>query len=570
MIEEPEAVIFSPTGLNREFLDVDALRSVQRLQDRGYEAYLVGGCVRDLLLGRHPKDFDIATSARPQHVKRTFPRNCRIIGRRFKLAHLHFNQNQKILEVSTFRRQPEEEEGEDGDLLITTDNEFGTAAEDAVRRDFTINALFYDPVSDSIHDYCGGMADIDARLLHTIGDPVTRFREDPVRILRAAKFSGRLGLKIDDDTYDAMRIVAPDLTRSAPPRLLEEVLRLLRGTHALDSFQILRDIGALKAILPEIDEFLETAPYEVRVKFWRTLETLDGVIQNGANDLSNGLLLGALYVHPVQHLADQDPDLSPSTIAEEFITPLATELRLPRRDTGCLKRICGVQSRFTTHGRKRFKISAFLRDQFFEDAFRLFELSAVATGTNTEDLARWRDIVAEENGFVDRAGEERAREEQGSLRQTARKTDDRERRQKKSPQKKSRSDRGRSEKARPERERPERQRPERQRPERKKPDRQRPDRQRPDKQRSGKSRTIKVSTIEPEAIDVSAFDVELDPKRVPTFSSILEGSKKKKKRHMVTPEEDTYKPPPPPGGDGPAAPPPPPPPDKDDDVFGDW
>ncbi|MCB1940167.1 MAG: polynucleotide adenylyltransferase PcnB, partial [Rhodocyclaceae bacterium] len=218
---------------------------VTRLIDRGFEAYLVGGCVRDLLLDRTPKDYDIATEARPPQVKRTFPRNCRIIGRRFKLAHLHFHGNTKILECSTFRRTPQErsEDAADEDLLITHDNEFGTAEEDALRRDFTVNALFLDPTQDKIVDHVNGLADIEAKVIRTIGDPRVRFREDPVRILRAAKFAGRLGFTIEQETLAAMAETAQDLTRAAPPRVLEEILRLLRSGHALDSFQLLRDVG---------------------------------------------------------------------------------------------------------------------------------------------------------------------------------------------------------------------------------------------------------------------------------------------------------------------------------------
>ena len=245
-----------PSGLDLTRLDPDAVRSIQRLDARGFEAYLVGGCVRDLLLDREPKDFDIATEARPQQVKRAFPRNCRIIGRRFKLAHLHFHSNQKILEVATFRstpntgEEPETDEAEDeredtgalaagvprregdegdlpegdlpegdlreghvpdadvpedgdegdDDLLILRDNEFGTVEEDALRRDFTVNALFLNPLTDEILDYVGGMKDVEDHVIRTIGDPVTRFKEDPVRILRAAKFAGRMGFHLDGPT----------------------------------------------------------------------------------------------------------------------------------------------------------------------------------------------------------------------------------------------------------------------------------------------------------------------------------------------------------------------------------
>ena len=197
------------------------MRATQRLDQRGFEAYLVGGCVRDLLLGLRPKDYDIATEARPQQVKRTFPRNSRIIGRRFKLAHLHFHGNTKILEVSTFRRTPqaENQDSAEADLLIRHDNEFGTAEEDALRRDFTVNALFLDVSRNCILDYTNGLEDLYNRTIRTIGDPRVRFREDPVRILRAAKFAGRLSFHVEPETLAAMAEVAPDLVRAAPPRV---------------------------------------------------------------------------------------------------------------------------------------------------------------------------------------------------------------------------------------------------------------------------------------------------------------------------------------------------------------
>ncbi len=320
------------------------MRATERLISRGFEAYLVGGCVRDLLLGRTPKDYDIATEARPPQVKRVFPRNCRIIGRRFKLAHLHFHGNSKILECSTFRQAPNpSENGED--ILITRDNEFGTAEEDALRRDFTVNALFLDPTRDTILDYTDGLRDVHDRVIRTIGNPVVRFREDPVRILRAAKFAGRLGFTVDAETFDAMAETSGDLLRSAPPRVLEEILRLLRGGHALDSFQLLRDVGALKALLPVLADFLAVAEHEERVDFWHTLDALDRRVLDGAA-LPNGVLLGALLVGPVLARAARNPGRSASSVAEDVLGPLCAQLRLPKRDAGCLKRICGVQNRF--------------------------------------------------------------------------------------------------------------------------------------------------------------------------------------------------------------------------------
>lgn len=365
------------------------MRATQRLSDRGFEAFLVGGCVRDLLLGRTPKDYDIATEARPPQVKRTFPRNCRIIGRRFKLAHLHFHGNTKILEVSTFRRTPQTDSADD-DLLITRDNEFGTAEEDALRRDFTVNALFLDPTRDCILDFANGLADVEARVIRTIGDPRVRFREDPVRILRAAKFAGRLGFQVERDTLAAMAETAPDLVRAAPPRVLEEIQRLLRGGHALDSFQLLRDVGALRALLPVLADFLGSAPQEQRVVFWRILEALDHKVHLGGVP-SNPVLLGALFTCAVDARVTQSPGRSPSSVAEELLGPLAQTLRLPRRDAGCLKRICGVQHRFVQLGdAQRFKVAGFVHGPYFAEALQLFELRALATGLDPDLVHEWQ------------------------------------------------------------------------------------------------------------------------------------------------------------------------------------
>ncbi|HVY49637.1 MAG TPA: hypothetical protein VHB21_27275, partial [Minicystis sp.] len=196
-----DAPIRHDVALDEARIDPDVQKVLRRLVRHGYEAYLVGGCVRDLLLGRRPKDFDVATSARPEQVRELF-RNSRIIGRRFRLVHVLF-QGGKVIEVATFRKNPRDDEGGGDELLIRSDNAFGEAPEDAVRRDFTINALFYDLDKRQILDWVGGLADVNRRIVHTIGDPETRFREDPVRILRALKFAGRLDLGITPDVYDA-------------------------------------------------------------------------------------------------------------------------------------------------------------------------------------------------------------------------------------------------------------------------------------------------------------------------------------------------------------------------------
>ncbi|HUL58494.1 MAG TPA: poly(A) polymerase, partial [Anaeromyxobacteraceae bacterium] len=230
-----------------ERLDPDALKVIYRLRHVGHSAYFVGGCVRDLLLDAKPKDFDVATDAHPGEVRAVF-RNCRLIGRRFRLAHVYFRGG-KVVEVATFRKNPtdvaDDLASDAGDLLITRDNVFGTAEEDAVRRDFTVNGLFYDVATGEVIDYVGGRADLEARRIATIGDPEIRMREDPVRALRAVRFASRLGFTIAPDTFEAMRRHAGELARCAPARVLEETFKLLRCGGSARAFELLRASGAL-------------------------------------------------------------------------------------------------------------------------------------------------------------------------------------------------------------------------------------------------------------------------------------------------------------------------------------
>jgi poly(A) polymerase len=239
-------------SLDRNAIDPDADRVVRKLTRAGYKAYLVGGCVRDLLVGRTPKDFDVATSATPNEIKATF-RNSRIIGRRFRLAHVFFGS--KIIETATFRANPRDED--DHDLLIRRDNVFGTEAEDARRRDFTINGLFYDVEREEVIDHVGGLADLEARLVRTIGDPDIRFQEDPVRMLRAIKFAARLSFGFEPATWRALLRWRSEISKCAPPRLLEEMHRLLRGGAARRSFELMVETGVLAVLSPYLAGLLE-------------------------------------------------------------------------------------------------------------------------------------------------------------------------------------------------------------------------------------------------------------------------------------------------------------------------
>ena len=218
----PRILARSEHIISRKNIDSDALKVLYRLKNNGYLAYLVGGGVRDLLLERQPKDFDISTSAHPAQVKKLF-RNCFIVGRRFRLAHIRFGR--KVIEVSTFRRQSEAEEGE---TLIRRDNTFGSPEEDAFRRDFTVNALFYDIATFAVIDYVEGLEDLQKRLIRTIGEPGVRFQEDPVRMLRAVALAARLGFTIERDTLEAIRALRGEIVKSSPARLLDEIYKILR------------------------------------------------------------------------------------------------------------------------------------------------------------------------------------------------------------------------------------------------------------------------------------------------------------------------------------------------------
>ncbi len=239
-------------SLDRAAIDPDADRVVRKLTRAGHKAYLVGGCVRDLLVAKKPKDFDVATSATPNEIKATF-RNCRIIGRRFRLAHVFFGS--KIIETSTFRANPRDED--DHDLLIRRDNVFGTETEDARRRDFTINGLFYDVEREEVIDHVGGLVDLDLKLVRTIGDPDIRFQEDPVRILRAIKFAARLDFGFEPATWRALLRWRGEISKCAPPRLLEEIHRLMRGGAARRSFELLVETGVLAVLSPYLAGLLE-------------------------------------------------------------------------------------------------------------------------------------------------------------------------------------------------------------------------------------------------------------------------------------------------------------------------
>jgi poly(A) polymerase len=379
-------------------LDADALRTVARLRHMGHEAYFVGGCVRDLLLDRKPKDFDLATGAHPGEVRAVF-RNCRLIGRRFRLAHVYFRGG-KVLEVATFRKNPTElteELPEDGDLLITRDNVFGTAEEDAVRRDFTVNGLFYDPATGEVIDYVGGREDLEAHRIATIGDPEIRMREDPVRALRAIRFAARLGFTIAPDTFEAMRRHAGELARCAPARILEEIFKILRCAGAARAFELMRAANALPFVLPSLATALDRSDDVGRRAFFQHLAALDRLVRDGV-EVSEAVLLGALIMHVrggergAPPGGDGAEPAGPGgDEANRLLELLVQTSRLPRKIAERTRLALQAQRVLREPAKKRRRRGRGLSGQpHFVDALQLLEITVGATGQGRDLLERWQ------------------------------------------------------------------------------------------------------------------------------------------------------------------------------------
>ena len=412
---EPRVIPRAEHTLSRSDVDPDALKVLYRLRQGEHVAYLVGGSVRDLLLGRRPKDFDIGTSAHPYQVKKLF-RNCWIIGRRFRLAHVKFGT--KVIEVATFRRQvqPGEEVVQDGvpalehhhhpveqgvepesaDVraaredaqLIHRDNTFGTPEEDAFRRDFTINAMFYDIATFSIIDYVGGLEDLRAGIVRCIGDPVVRFKEDPVRMLRAIALAARLDFTIEDPIYDAIGLMRHEIANSSAPRLLEEYYKILRAGSSEATFQGLSAAGLLEPISAELHDGAGAA-------LWQSLRNVDAYRKKftGTPDtLTNAILLGSLLV-PLG-LSPQ-PGRGPSRRDEDKRSrePLARlgNLPLARRDLERLRQILGMQRRLRELTATVRAQRALTHRSIFREALTWMEIH----GNAQETVEHWISVLAE-------------------------------------------------------------------------------------------------------------------------------------------------------------------------------
>ncbi len=383
-------------------VDQDAAKVVRRLERAGYEAYLVGGCVRDLLLGGTPKDFDIATSARPDDVKALF-RNCRVIGRRFRLAHVLFGGG-KVIEVATFRKNPTNDAPEidvdaADDLLIRSDNVFGEAHEDALRRDFTINALFYDLDRRQVLDWCGGMEHLQSRTIQTIGDPGVRFREDPVRILRAIKFAARADLGIAPDVYDAIVMNRYELSRAARPRIFEEIARLGRGGALHRSMWLLWEVGAMAILLPELSSYLDDEEATEGELFFRRLDAIDRLTKaEGA--LDDLVLWASILFEPLSEAVTGARDVVGA--AHDFLEPIVARIAMPRRITDGVARIAAVLPRL-----KQGRMGRLVRSELVVPALDVLEIDCIARGLPVDHVHAMRQEVTSAHGSA-RGGPGRA------------------------------------------------------------------------------------------------------------------------------------------------------------------
>ena len=403
---QPRIVSRSDHPISRAAISANALRVLYRLKDAGYQAFLVGGSVRDLLLGLRPKDFDIATNALPEEVKALF-RNCRLIGRRFRLAHVYFGP--EIIEVATFRAahewQPEERDedewraaGEDSERLldargrILRDNVYGTIEEDVWRRDFTANALYYSIEDFSVWDFVGGVEDVKARRLRLIGDPVTRYHEDPVRMLRAVRFAAKLDFTLDAATERPVRELAYLLTHVPPARLFDEILKLFLSGFGAASLRLLREYDLLEPLFAATAAELAREPGGAAERLLlKGLENTDARVASNKPVTPTFLFAILFYAPVVARAAHLQADGQPESQAlfnacEDAVRAQQSRVAIPRRFTLPMREMFVLQPRFRRREGK--KALALLSHPRFRAAYDLL-LLRTEVGAEDPALAEW-------------------------------------------------------------------------------------------------------------------------------------------------------------------------------------
>lgn len=379
--------------ISRAQISENALKVLYRLQKEGHEAYLVGGCVRDLLLGREPKDFDVATDANPDEIKRIF-RNCRIIGRRFRLAHVHFGRD--VIEVATFRGAGDQQASDlqvlDREGRLLRDNIYGAIEEDVWRRDFTVNALYYRLKDFAVIDYVQGMADLNAGTIKLIGNPETRFREDPVRMLRAVRFAVKLGFNLDAECQKGIHSVVDQLASIPSARLYDETIKLFMSGYALQTFEMLSHYGLFKILFPSTDKSLSSKDGDVaRQLVTRALQNSDSRISDGKT-VTAYFLLAALLWEPVQMRAKKlmaqgvDDYMAHQDAANEILAKQIKSTALPRHITMAMREVWNFQAKFDV--RVGSKPSRLISHPRFRAGYDFLLLRA-ETGGASPEVADW-------------------------------------------------------------------------------------------------------------------------------------------------------------------------------------
>lgn len=390
--------------ISRASISDNALKVLYRLKNAGYEAYLVGGGVRDLYLGREPKDFDIATNAHPDDVRELF-RNCRLIGRRFRLAHVHFGR--EIIEVATFRALHDATTDDDsGDVKIEDgrvlrDNVYGTVEEDAMRRDFTINSLYYNIADYSIVDFADGMPDLESGVLRLIGDPEARYREDAVRMLRAVRFAAKLGFRIDEATAAPIPGMAEMLEHIPQARLFEEVLKLLMAGHGVATYQLLRRYGLLGYLFPQTEAALESDASMMPIWERFVMRSIENTDQRISDDkpVTPAFLFAALLWPAIMQRMDRGDDvtepLAPDLLQDAVSDALAEQLQrvsLPKRFSIPMREMLLLQPRLERpKGKRAMRLLSHPR---FRAAYDFLLLRAEAGEVDTALAQIWTDRQA--------------------------------------------------------------------------------------------------------------------------------------------------------------------------------
>ena len=386
-VKEPVVYKRQDHCVSRKNIDPDALKVLYRLSSLGYTAYLVGGGVRDLLMGRKPKDFDVGTSAKPNEVKHAF-RNCFIIGRRFKLAHVRFGE--KVIETATFRQNSMSvgdiiEHAAEGPL---EDNTFGTPETDAYRRDFTVNGLFYNIKDFSLIDWVGGMKDIEKKVIRAIGEPGIRFQEDPVRMMRAVKFSSRLGFSIEKKTWAAMKKHHAAIMTASVPRVCEEVFRLFPYGHSEEAFRLMWECGMLGDLLPALAAFIDRSGGK-KSSVWKYLAGLDAyekMMTERGFEVSNGLRAAVLTTAMFNEAGREGA-------GRKVMAELQQSLKIPK--AVYFTAVLLLESRKRLSSRPTKGKSRFIYNRDFLDALDYNRIVTRAENGDESILNEWSDLYEE-------------------------------------------------------------------------------------------------------------------------------------------------------------------------------